>query len=162
MEDQKQFLALAYDLFREAYECQMEGELDAAIELYQQSIEAYPTAEAHTFLGWTYSFQGKLDEAIAECKKAIQIDPDFGNPYNDIGAYLLEKSMHEEAIPWFLKASRAKRYESHHFAHYNLGRAYIALEQFNKAREEFETSLRLKPDYEMAREALVMVKRRIQ
>ena len=91
---------LAFDLFQEAYEHQMEGELEAAIELYQRSIETCPTAEAHTFLGWTYSFQGKLDEAIEECKKAIAIDPDFGNPYNDIGAYLIEKSQHEEAIPW--------------------------------------------------------------
>ena len=34
---------------------------------------------------------GKLDEAIEECYKAIDRDPDFGNPYNDIGAYLIEK-----------------------------------------------------------------------
>ena len=30
---------------------QMEGELDRAIERYQRSIQAHPTAEAHTFLG---------------------------------------------------------------------------------------------------------------
>jgi tetratricopeptide (TPR) repeat protein len=161
MEDHREFVTLAYDLFQEAYEYQMEGELETAIELYQRSIDTYPTAEAHTFLGWTYSFQGRLDEAIAECKKAIQIDPDFGNPYNDIGAYLLEKSLHEEAIPWLLQASQAKRYENYHFAHYNLGRAYIALEQFNKAKEAFETALQLKPDYEMAQDALLLLKKRI-
>ena len=54
------------------------------------SLELHPTAEAHTFLGWTYHFQGKLDEAIAQCRTAIDIDPEFGNPYNDIGAYLIE------------------------------------------------------------------------
>ncbi len=162
MEVQRPFLALAYDLFQEAYKYQMEGELDTAIEFYRRSIEVCPTAEAHTFLGWTYSFQGKLDEAIAECEKAIRIDPDFGNPYNDIGAYLLEKSLHEEAIPWLKQASQAKRYENYHYAHFNLGRAYLALEQFNNAREEFETALRLKPEYEMARDALVMLKRKIQ
>jgi tetratricopeptide (TPR) repeat protein len=152
---------LAYDLFQEAYEHQMEGELEAAIELYQRSIETCPTAEAHTFLGWTYSFQGKLDEAIEECKKAIAIDPDFGNPYNDIGAYLIEKSQHEEAIPWLKKAARAKRYENCHFAHYNLGRAYIALELLNKATHEFERALKLQPDYEVAQEALAQVRKQI-
>jgi tetratricopeptide (TPR) repeat protein len=152
---------LAYDLFQEAYEHQMEGELEAAIELYQRSIETCPTAEAHTFLGWTYSFQGKLDEAIEECKKAIAIDPEFGNPYNDIGAYLIEKSQHEEAIPWLKKAAGAKRYENCHFAHYNLGRAYIALELLNKARLEFERALKLQPDYEVAQEALALVKKQI-
>ena len=37
--DQKDYLDLAYDLFREAYEHQMEGEIETAIELYQRSIE---------------------------------------------------------------------------------------------------------------------------
>src|ERR1044071_431017 len=53
--------------FQQAYEAQMRGELDEAADLYKQSIAAYPTAEAHTFLGWTYSFMGMSDEAIEEC-----------------------------------------------------------------------------------------------
>ena len=56
-------LSRAIDLWREAYRHQMAGELDRAIALYQESIRVCPTAEAHTFLGWTYSFQGRLDEA---------------------------------------------------------------------------------------------------
>jgi tetratricopeptide (TPR) repeat protein len=65
----------------------------------------HPTAEAHTFLGWTYHFQGRLDDAIAECKRAIEIDPEFGNPYNDIGAYLIELKRFDGAIPWLERAT---------------------------------------------------------
>lgn len=158
----KEHIKAAYDLFQEAYALQMQGDLETAIDFYRRSIDAFPTAEAHTFLGWTYSFQGKLDEAIDECKKAIEIDPDFGNPYNDIGAYLIEKSQYEEAIPWLQRAAAAKHYDNHHYAHYNLARAYIALEQFNRAKEEFESALRVCPEYEMAREALTVLNRRIQ
>ena len=104
----------------------MNGELDEAVELYKKSIESYPTAEAYTFLGWTYSFMGRLDDAIAECHKAIEVDPTFGNPYNDIGAYLLQKGEVDEAIPWFQRALEAPRYESYCFPHMNLGRAYEA------------------------------------
>ena len=50
----------------------MQGELDRAIELYRRSIEVCPTAEAHTFLGWTYSFQGRLDEAVPWLERAKQ------------------------------------------------------------------------------------------
>ena len=57
----------AEEYFRQAYEAQMAGELDRAVSLYRKSIELGPTAEAHTFLGWTYSFQRKYDEAIQEC-----------------------------------------------------------------------------------------------
>ena len=81
---------IAAEFFQKAYAYQMEGDLDTAIELYSQSIAAFPTAEAYTFRGWTYSFKGDLQRAIQECHKAIETDPAFGNPYNDIGAYLIE------------------------------------------------------------------------
>ena len=42
----------ANELFHEAYEAQQSHDYERAIELYKRSIETYPTAEAHTFLGW--------------------------------------------------------------------------------------------------------------
>src|SRR5574341_1567727 len=141
MKEDRDSIALAVQLFQEAYACQMSERLEEAIELYKKSIEIYPTAEAHTFLGWAYSFQGRLDAAIEECKKAIDLDPDFGNPYNDIGAYLIEKEIYDEAIPWLEKATLARRYESHHFPHYNLGRIYLAKGMLKRALEDFEKAL---------------------
>ena len=70
----------AQELFQQAYRAQMSGDFDRAAELYKASLEILPTAEAHTFLGWTYHFQGKIEDAIVECKRAIEVDPDFGNP----------------------------------------------------------------------------------
>ncbi len=89
----------ATELWQEAYRYQMEGDLEQAIEYYKRSIAMHPTAEAHTYLGWTYSFQERLEEAIAECHRAIEIDPEFGNPYNDIGVYLMQQGKLDEAIP---------------------------------------------------------------
>ena len=85
---------------------QQTGDLDEAIRLYQSSIRLCPTADAHTYLGWAYSLRGELDAAIAECETAIRLDPEFGNPYNDIGVYLMQKSQLDEAIPWLEKADR--------------------------------------------------------
>ena len=90
----------------------MQGEYQEAIELYSRSIETFATAEAYTFRGWTYSFLGDYNRAIAECLQAIKLDPEFGNPYNDIGAYLIEQEKWDEAIPWFQKAMVAPRYEA--------------------------------------------------
>ena len=58
-----------------------------------------PTAEAHTFLGWAYSFLGDYESAITECRNAIELDPDFGNPYNDIGAYLIQQGDSTKPMP---------------------------------------------------------------
>src|SRR5215510_11169943 len=66
--------------FQKAYEAQLKGDFDEAVDFYKQSIAAYPTAEAHTFMGWTYSLMGLTDDAIEQCRQAIRVDPKFGNP----------------------------------------------------------------------------------
>ena len=86
----------------------MHGRLEEAVAHYQRSIALHPTAEAHTFLGWAYSYQGRPEDAIAECKIAIAVDPDFGNPYNDIGAYLIELGREEEAVAWLERAKQRR------------------------------------------------------
>ena len=142
----------ATEIWKEAYQHQMRGELDRAIELYQRSIEVHPTAEAHTFLGWTYSFQGRLDEARAECLKAIEVDPDFGNPYNDIGCYLMQQGKLEEAVPWLERAKLAKRYEPRQFPYMNLARIHVKQGRWWDALREFEGAVRLAPrDAELQR-----------
>ena len=153
---------LAEQLFQKAYMLQMEGEFERAVEVFQESIDICPTAEAYTFLGWTYRFQGRLNDAIAECRKAIAVDPSFGNPYNDIGAYLIEQGKHEEAIPWLVKATESERYESYHYPWYNLGRAHVALEAYNRARECFTKALIIQPDYRLAEEALEKLRMLLQ
>src|SRR5216683_2598129 len=84
-----------------------EGQVEEAVKLFEQSIAVKPTAEGHTFRGWALSHDGHLDEAIEDCKQAIQLDPDFGNPYNDIGVYLMQKRHFNEAIPWLERAKLA-------------------------------------------------------
>ena len=146
---------VAWNLFQQAYEAQMKGRLEDAVQLYKQSLEAFPTAEAYTFLGWTYSFMGQLNEAIEECQRAITLDPDFGNPYNDIGAYLIELNQLDEAIPWFEKAMQAKRYESPAFPHMNLGRVYERKGQWDEAIESYKQAVTLNPDYAQAKRAMM-------
>jgi Tfp pilus assembly protein PilF len=117
-------LSRALELFNRAYQAQLAKDFDEAIELYLRSIELFPTAEAHTFLGWVYSFQDRYDEAIDECLRAIRVDASFGNPYNDIGSYLIAKGDLYNCVRWFERALQAPRYESYAFPHFNLGRVY--------------------------------------
>ena len=154
-------LQKALELFREAYRRQMEGDLDGAIDHYQRSIALQPTAEAFTFLGWTYSFQGKLDEAIEQCKEAIAVDPDFGNPYNDIGSYLIKQDKLDDAIPWLERAIKAPRYEPRHYPHCNLGQVYWAKGMLQKALEEFNRALELCPEYATAEAAVATIQRQL-
>ena len=136
----------AVELFNAGYQRHMSSDLEGAIDLYTRSIQACPTAEAYTFRGWAYEGQGRIDEAIAECHKAIEVDPTYGNPYNDIGAYLIAKGQLDEAIPWLEKAKTAPRYEPRHFPYMNLGRLYAAKEMLTAAVAEFERAIEIEPN----------------
>ncbi len=144
----------AAEYFHLAYQCQMQGDLQEAIALYTRSIELFPTAEAYTFRGWTYSFLGDYDRAIAECLRAIEVDPTLGNPYNDIGAYLIEQNKWEDSIPWFQKAMHAARYQARCYPHMNLGRVYEKKRDWKRAKECYARACFLNPHYREARAAL--------
>lgn len=134
-------------LFERAYRHQAKGEYADAIILYRRSVALHPTAEAYTFLGWTYSMLDRYEEAIACCEQAIAVDPDFGNPYNDIGAYLIELNRWREAIPWLERAIRAPRYEAPQFPHLNLGRVHEHLGNYRAALAAYDRALEIDPYY---------------
>ncbi|MCC6521032.1 MAG: tetratricopeptide repeat protein [Polyangiaceae bacterium] len=148
-------------LWQQGQEQQLRGRLDEAIALYSESIRTFPTAEAHTYRGWAYSFQGRIDEAISECKRAIAVDASFGNPYNDIGAYLMKLGRLDEAGEWFEKAKRAARYEPRHFPFMNQGRRLAQQGRVAAAVEEFTQALALLPGEATCVQALAELRARL-
>ena len=152
---------ISVEFFKKAYEAHMGGEPDQAISLYRKSIELFPTPEALTFLGWAVSFSGRFKEAIDFCKKAIDLDPDFGNPYNDIGAYLIEMGALDEAVPYLERATKASRYDSPCFPHYNLGRIWESKGMLKKSMQSYQRALEENPEYGLATEALSRLKNRL-
>jgi Tfp pilus assembly protein PilF len=151
----------ALELWREGTARLLAGDLEQAIDLFTRSLEICPSAEAYTFRGWAYSFSGKLDQAIEECRKAIATDPTFGNPYNDIGCYLMEQGRLDEAPAWFERAKKASRYEPRHFPYLNLGRLYAARGDVAEAMAEFEGALAENPGDPMALRYLEALKYRV-
>jgi Tfp pilus assembly protein PilF len=144
----------AKELWEQGTQELMAGRIPDAIRLFEASLEVEPTAEGFTYRGWAISYLGLLDEAIEECKKAIVLDPDFGNPYNDIGVYLMQKGKPADAVPWLERAKLAKRYEPRHFPYLNLGRIYLARGDKMRALDEFAQALQIQPDDPMALAAL--------
>ena len=151
--------ALLY--FYEGEKHQMRGEFGRAIELYMKSINLYPSAKVHTWLGWTYSMMGRVQDAIEECHKAIRLDRNFGNPYNDIGACLVQLGEHDAAIPWLEKAIDAPDYEARSHPHMNLGRIWEHRLEWEKAIESYRNALYESPDYEGAFLALKQLRARL-
>jgi tetratricopeptide (TPR) repeat protein len=151
----------AMELFQRAYQSQLINDYEAAIELYKRSIATYPTAEAHTFLGWVYSFQDRYDEAIEQCLEAIRVDSTLGNPYNDIGSYLIAKGDYYGCVRWFKRALCAPRYESYAFPHFNLGRVYEMRGRLLDAIRHYGLALDQQPTFTQAAKALRRLQARL-
>ena len=141
-------------LLYKGYQAQRQGDLGDAMRLYQESIHIYPTAEAHTSLGWTYHFLQRYEDAIAECRTAIALNPEFGNPYNDIGLSLMKMGKLDDAVPWLEQAIEASHYDTPHYPYLNLGRIALAKGDLLQAAREFGRALAVEPRSLTARRTL--------
>ncbi len=122
-----------------------EGNAECARDSFKASTEARSTPESLTYWGWMEFHLGNTDFAIELCHQAIVQDPDFGNPYNDIGSYLISKGQYDAAMPWLEKAINAKRYEPRHYPHINLARIHLAKKKTAEALAELRQALNLSP-----------------
>jgi Tfp pilus assembly protein PilF len=148
---------LAWQNIQAAHQAQKHGDLAQAVVLYRESLRLFPSAEAYTFLAWTYGRRGDLLRAIALCRRAIAVDPDFGNPYNDIGAYLIELGQPDAAIPYLERAMVAKRYECYQFPHYNMGRVLELKGRWRDAIAAYKKAWDILPEYDLAKQAYFRV-----
>ena len=151
----------AAKLIQQGLELQGQGQLDEAIRLYERSARLHPTAEAYTYMGWAKSYQGRIEEAIDHCRRAITIDPEFGNPYNDIGSYLIAQGDLWACVRWFRRALLAPRYESYAFPHFNLGRVYEQRHRPLDAARHYGHALEEQPGFAQAAKALRRVQARL-
>lgn len=151
----KDKISLSTEYFKKAYDLHLRGKINDAIINYKLSIKNFPTAKAHTYLGWAFSLHAHYEEAIEECKKAIELNPDFGNPYNDIGSYLISLGKLDEAIIWLEKAIDAQDYDPRHFPYFNLGRIYERKGDWFTAMNYYEDALEVNPEYEIAKSAVL-------
>lgn len=133
------------------------GDLDDAAAYYQMSLDLFPTAEAYTSLGVAFAARADWDAAIESCEKAVALDPELGNPYNDIGVYLMEKNELTEALIWLDRAIVAPRYDCRQFPHYHRGRILERMARFGEARSAFGEAVKLAPDWEPAQNAYLRV-----
>ena len=109
----------------------------------------------HNNLAYTLSQSGRFAEAIAECRKALKIKPDFATAHNNLGAVLLQNKQRiddsrgqngavDEAIEHYRKALQIK--PDFTKAHINLGYALLQKGQIDEAISHFQKALETQPN----------------
>jgi tetratricopeptide (TPR) repeat protein len=101
-------------------------------------------AEAHNNLGVSYHVQGRVDLAISEYEKALNINPGFADAHSNLGAAYYARREIDLAIKEWQEALRID--PSLAQTHYNLGTAYYyAQGEVPLAIEEWQEALRIDP-----------------
>jgi len=115
-----------------------EGDFAGAEAHYRQALPGRATAETHNGLGYVLAHQGRQDEAIAEFRTAVDIDPHFSPAYNNLAEALEQQGKLEDAAETYRRSlaelPSAGAYTALGRILRELGRADEAADQFSKAQ----------------------------
>jgi len=102
------------------------------VTLYEKTVKTAPqSARAHNNLCEAYASRGRVDEAIAECRRALSIQFPYAEAHYNLGVNLYKKGRIDEAIDQYLQAISAE--PTYTKALNNLGIALIEKGEINKA-----------------------------
>ncbi|MGA8149141.1 MAG: tetratricopeptide repeat protein [Gallionellaceae bacterium] len=125
---------------------QAQGNLDQAIESYQQALLLKPDfAEAYDNLGTALQEQGKLDEAIADHRQALIFKPDLAGAHFNLGNALQKLGRLDQAIESYHQALLLNPNLA--WAQGNMGNALRTQGRLDEAIISFRQAIALKPDF---------------
>jgi superkiller protein 3 len=103
------------------------------------------TAEDHFLHGETLARKGRIDDAIVEFKKAIEMHPYYVPAYTSLGAAYGQKGMSDHSISASKKAIELDPQNA--TAYYNLGNALGMEGNYDEAFASFYKAVELDPGY---------------
>jgi superkiller protein 3 len=96
--------------------------------------------------------KGKVDEAVVQYQKALEINPDYAEACNNLGNALLQKGKVDEAIAQLQRAQQLK--PDYAEACNNLGNALLQKGNVAEAIAHVQRALQIKPDFANAHDVL--------
>ena len=129
------------------YAIVVENNPSKAAEQWKASLALYPDrARSHNALGRVYQQMWRLDEALAEYREAIRLDPDLMPSYyssNEIYLY----DLGDAAAALTLSAQQTEHNDRDVFAYDHLGWARLGVGDLENARVAFEKAVALNPRF---------------
>jgi TolA-binding protein len=122
------------------------GRYAEAAHAFQQAVNLAPTSayapQAAEFLANAYLKQGRSDKAAEAYKTGIRLDPTSDTFHVKLGNLHYAEGQYGEARQAYANAVRLNPSAGNHFS---LGQAYLSLEDYTRAANEFSVVQRLEP-----------------
>ena len=114
-----------------------EANLARAMELAKMVLKLAPRDEhAHLVMAWAWAYAaaGRLEEALAECERGLEINPNASLMHGNRGVFLAALGRSEEAIEACRLALQLNpRDPSNFWRHYGIAMAHFAAEDYAAA-----------------------------
>lgn len=114
------------------------------LSLWTDAVKKSPdSAIANQNLGYALFTHGRLDEAIAQYKTSLTLNPRIVDAHHNLGVAYASKGWTDKAIEHYMSAIRLR--PDFALAHSNLGLAFTEKGWSDKAIEQCQIALRLNP-----------------
>lgn len=114
-----------------------------ALKYINAQLELVPDAYYYIERGLLYMDNFNMDLALADYKKALELEPDNVYAYNNIGYVLQSKGRFEEAIEYFKQSIAHMTDEKTLLPYRNMATCYKALRQWDNGIEILEKARKL-------------------
>jgi tetratricopeptide (TPR) repeat protein len=99
----------------------------------------------HNNLGNALIQKGRLDEAVDQFLKAVEINPHYAKAYYNLGLALFQKGQLDDAVAQYQKAVEINPNDVE--AYYNLGLALFQKGQLDDAVAQYQKAVEINPNY---------------
>lgn len=140
---------------RLGYAQRKNGENDASIGSFSDSIKTFATADAFNNRGVTYFLKGQFKEAIADYDEAIRLDANFGDALNNRAWTYYKSGRTKDAVADADKAVSVSGDKA--FVWDTRAHIYEALGNLKSATADFEKALSLDPNLQSSKTGLKRV-----
>jgi tetratricopeptide (TPR) repeat protein len=127
------------------------GQVDAAIDHFQTSIQISPKAETQFSLAVALEQKSRSSEAMSHYQESLRINPNYFMAHVNLGSLLYRAGQVGEATDHYL---RANQIQPSPMAYFNLGVIYQESGQWEEAIHAYREALKLNPNQAGARENL--------
>jgi len=130
-----------------------EGVQVCNLALEQEPLGKKDRAGTYDNRGVMQDMQNHTEEAARDFNTAISLDPTLGDPYVNLGAMLIKKGQHQEALEQINKGMDLGM-GFPHIGYYDRAVAEQMLGRYKEAYYDYKKALELEPNFAMASERL--------